>query len=558
MNTFARTLWLPFISLYEALMPFRITKEETRIVPKASISGRALFLVIIIMSFLASLTAASVSMINESANSWYNDIASEVTVQVNIINGVNMQRRVQKVSAFLRRQPGIANVTPLTLADSADLLEPWLGKSAALNELPIPRLIAVKIDQKSPADLKRIDRRLKNEFKKVKLDDHRHWQNQIRKMTHALAVIGLTILFLVAFATFAIVLSATRAAMATNRDIIEVLHFVGAKQHFIAHEFEKHFLVMGIRAGLIGAIMAALSFKLVPTFLSLMSGQSGGSNEYQQLFGSISMNSQSYLALLIIVVVVSAICMLTSRYWVDRILRQEGTIANPISPHSKSKKSKFKASAKHNPTASYAAKSTPKKKGSFLSSMMGLVSYMAFALIGASLLGFVLFVFALDKKSKQLKVRTDGIVVFTGAPLRINKAVQLLSAGKAKRLLISGVGSHTQKKELMRRVPSSVPLFNCCIDIGKRAQNTIGNASESKEWVSHHRFKSLLVVTSNYHIPRALLLTRKELPNLKITGYSVQSRSFRDGSWWHSPTAIALIFEEYLKYVVTFVRVKFL
>ncbi len=551
MNTFTRTLILPFIGLYEALMPFRVRKETTRIVPEASISGRALFIVITIMSFLASLTAASVYMINESADSWFNDIASEVTVQVNIMANSNMENRIRKVSKFLRRQPGIVDVIPLTLTDSADLLEPWLGKSDTLKELPIPRLIAVRLDKQSPADLKRLGRRLKNEFRKVKLDDHRHWQNQIRKMTNALAIIGFSILFFVALATFAIVLSATRAAMGANKDIIEVLHFVGAKQHFIAHEFEKHFLVLGIRAGLLGAGMAAFSFFFMPTFMSLIGGQPGASGEYQQLFGSISLNSQGYLSLVAVVITVAAICMLTSRYWVDRILRQEGTVANPIIIRTQMKKGN---KGKADTLTSY--KPQGEKSGSLISTGLRVMTY-GIAMLGLMFLtGFGLFVFVLDKSAKTTISSADGIIAYSNDRHTIAEAVKLLSRGKAKRLLISGSEARRQKSEIMRQIPSTVPLFNCCIDIGTQTTDIIANAKKAQQWARHHRFSTLLLVTENSHMPRTLLLTRKKMTPTKITAFSVIPKTFQNGSWWYNPATLAGLFGEYSKYILALIKIK--
>ncbi len=551
MNTLTRTLILPFVGLFEALTPFRIRKETTKIVPEASISGRALFIVITIMSFLASLTAGSVYMINEAADSWFNDIASEVTVQVNLVGNTHAEQRIKKVSQFLRRQPGIVDVTPLTLKDSADLLEPWLGTSAALKELPIPRLIAVQIDRKNPANLKQLSRRLSKEFVKVTLDDHRHWQNQIRKMTRALAIIGFSILFFVGLATFAIVLSASRAAMGANKDIIEVLHFVGAKQHFIAHEFEKHFLILGIRAGLLGATLAALAFFFLPSFMEIIGGQSGASGDYQQLFGTVSLNTQGYLSLIAVVVTVASICMLTSRYWVDRILRQEGTVANPVSPAHAGKN----AQRKTNKLGSI-PKQRSSDKGSIFSFLLRYLGYGIATMLLLFMTGFILFVFALDKHPKKRTASVDGIVAYTGGRQRIHEAVNLLSSGKAKRLLISGVEAKTRKRQIMQLIPASVPLFNCCIDLDRKALNTIGNAREARRWAETHRFKSLMLVTSNYHMPRALLLTRKAMPKTKIIAYPVMPTSFKNGSWWYSPTSLSVLFSEYAKYIATLIKSK--
>ncbi len=217
--------------------------------PSASIAGNALTVVIAIMSFLACLTAGAVYMVNQSANAWVNDIASEITVELDPVNTADIEKKMTLVALFLAKQKGITKVKPLTADDSAKLLEPWLGQTSALQALPIPRLIAVEIDRSNPPDIPLIKTALSQNFEGVTLDDHRRWQAEIRTLTRSAALGGLAVLSLVAAATIAVIVSATRSAMASNREIIEVLHFVGANERFISREFERHFLGLGVRAG---------------------------------------------------------------------------------------------------------------------------------------------------------------------------------------------------------------------------------------------------------------------------------------------------------------------
>src|SRR4030043_90616 len=148
----------PWTSLLTGLLPARIVnllpaRFQTRaaqIVPSASIAGNALTVVIAIMSFLACLTAGAVYMVNQSANAWVNDIASEITVELDPINTADIEKKMTLVSLFLAKQKGVTKVKPLTAEDSAKLLEPWLGQTSALAALPIPRLIAGAIDRSSP------------------------------------------------------------------------------------------------------------------------------------------------------------------------------------------------------------------------------------------------------------------------------------------------------------------------------------------------------------------------------------------------------------------------
>ncbi len=293
------------------------------IVPASSVTGRSLTMVITIMCFLASLTAGAVYMINQSANAWMRGIASEVTVQVEPRDKVDTDKLVRDVTTFLVRQPGIRSALPLSIDQSAHLLEPWLGPSEALKSLPLPRLIALEVDVMEPPDLEALRAAIAIQFKSVTLDDHRQWQRQIRTVTRSFALGGLAILLLVAAATTAVIISATRSSMASNRDIVEVLHFVGATDRFIAREFEKHFLSLGIRAGLVGAISAAAVFLLMPAMMDALGGGTVTLAEVRRLVGTGTLDGPGYAILGCVVAVISALCMLTSRFGVFRILNSQ-------------------------------------------------------------------------------------------------------------------------------------------------------------------------------------------------------------------------------------------
>jgi cell division transport system permease protein len=296
-------------------------KTTAPIVPAGSVTGQSLTLVITIMCFLACLTAGAVYMIRQSADAWLKDIASEVTVQIEAKDKVDTEKVVVEAAAFLGRQPGIKNVRALSVEESAALLEPWLGQVDALKALPVPRLIALELDRGSPPNLEGIKAELERQFAGASLDDHRRWQAQIQTITRSFALGGLAILLLVAAATTAIIISATKSSMASNREIVEVLHFVGATDRFIAREFEKHFLQLGIRAGLVGAGFALAVFVLMPTVMELLGGGTVTIAELHRFIGSGALDMAGYVLLGIVVVVVAALCMLTSRFGVFRILK---------------------------------------------------------------------------------------------------------------------------------------------------------------------------------------------------------------------------------------------
>ncbi|CAN0461052.1 unnamed protein product, partial [Scytosiphon promiscuus] len=260
--------------------------QYTPIVEAKTVTGSSLTVVISIMCFLASLTAGSVYLINQSAAAWTDDIASEVTVQLGVERGDNIDDKLSKLSFFLTNQKGISGVRPLPEEESAVLLEPWLGKEADLKGLPIPRLIAVELDRTNPPNLIRLRDDIQKNFKNATLDDHRSWQSQIQTVTRSMALGGLAVLLLVGLATTGIIVSATRSAMASNREIVEVLHFVGATDRFIAREFERHFLSLGIKSGLVGAVGSLLIFVFMPFFMRVLGGGTMTTAETRRLLAN--------------------------------------------------------------------------------------------------------------------------------------------------------------------------------------------------------------------------------------------------------------------------------
>ena len=303
--------------------PGRRMKTTAPVVPPGSVTGRSLTLVIAIMCHLACLTAGAVWMIKQSSDAWLRDISSEITVQVEPKDGGDLEKSVKDVAGFLETQPGIRAVKPMSAEESAALLEPWLGSSDALKALPVPRLIAIEIDRADPPNLEVVAAALSKQFKGVSLDDHRRWQSQIRAVTRSFALGGLAILCLVAAATTAVIVSATKSAMASNRDIVEVLHFVGATDRFIAREFEKHFLRLGIKSGIVGAISAMLVFLGMPAIMDLLGGGNVSAVEMQRLIGTGSLDAAGYILLGLVVVIIAALCMITSRMGVYRILNSQ-------------------------------------------------------------------------------------------------------------------------------------------------------------------------------------------------------------------------------------------
>jgi uncharacterized SAM-binding protein YcdF (DUF218 family) len=172
----------------------------------------------------------------------------------------------------------------------------------------------------------------------------------------------------------------------------------------------------------------------------------------------------------------------------------------------------------------------------------------------APVVGFVRFVESMPTVETPPSRNADGIVVLTGAAFRISDALVLLADGRGKRLLISGVNPATRSQEISRLMPEHQRLFSCCVDLDRSAINTIGNAIETRRWVAGQGFQSLIVVTSNFHMPRAMAELAYQLPGVTLVPYAVISERVRVETWWNNPSTTKLLFWEYVKYLAAPVR----
>lgn len=179
---------------------------------------------------------------------------------------------------------------------------------------------------------------------------------------------------------------------------------------------------------------------------------------------------------------------------------------------------------------------------------------LAAALI--ALAGFVGFVRMVPAGEQAPPARGDGIVALTGGAERLSDALRLLASGRGRRLLISGVHPETTESELARAQPDYAAFARCCVDLGRRALNTAGNAVETRRWAEGHGFHSLIVVTSGYHMPRTLMELAREMPNVELIPYAVVTERLRDVPWWRDWPTARLMVGEYVKYVAALVRVR--
>lgn len=165
--------------------------------------------------------------------------------------------------------------------------------------------------------------------------------------------------------------------------------------------------------------------------------------------------------------------------------------------------------------------------------------------------GFFIFAASLERTPPAEMQAADGIVALTGGPDRITAAYRLLEQGKAGRLLITGVHPDVTAASLKKIVPGDASKFDCCIDIGYMAANTVGNAAETAEWVRERNYRSIILVTSTYHLPRARLELGRAMPGVEIIPFPVFQDTLHLDGWWAYPGTTRLLVSEYTKYLLT-------
>lgn len=209
----------------------------------------------------------------------------------------------------------------LSKHESELLLEPWLGQGAVLDEVPIPRMIVVRLDSRIAADLGGLKSRLEKALPSASLDDHRIWSARLADMANVLVAVAIGLLLLIVTAMVLAISFATHGAMAGNREIIEVLHFVGASDDFIARQFQRRFLWLGLRGGVIGAASASLLF-IIAGVLSRKLVATPSGEQLEALFGSFSVGLVGYSAVAAIALVSAVLSGQTSRVIVFKRLRK--------------------------------------------------------------------------------------------------------------------------------------------------------------------------------------------------------------------------------------------
>lgn len=187
-----------------------------------------------------------------------------------------------------------------------------------------------------------------------------------------------------------------------------------------------------------------------------------------------------------------------------------------------------------------------------LRATIGAVFALVFV-VGA--VGFICFLSQLRNAELKPAGNADGIVVLTGGSSRVSDAMELLAGGYGRRLLISGVHPTNGISDISRSLPDNSNLLGCCVDLDRSAVNTRSNAVETRRWAHERGFRSLIVVTSNYHMPRAIVELSHEMPEITLIPFAVIGDRWRDEPWWTSGTTLRLLLSEYVKYLAAETRV---
>jgi cell division transport system permease protein len=245
--------------MMKAVKPGADERRRGRILPREQ-GAASLDLVIGLMAFLASLALGGVLIANRSAETWQAGLTGRLTVQVLPQGDAAPDAEVNAALRVLQATSGIIHAGVLSDADNLALVEPWLGRDASVTALPFPRMIDVQLAPGATPDVGRLEKRLRDAAPHAVLDDHRRWIGRLKTTAETIVLSALAILGLIAMGTAATVAFATRAGLATHREIVELLHLMGAQDRFIARAFEWHYFLAALIAAACGAALATAAF----------------------------------------------------------------------------------------------------------------------------------------------------------------------------------------------------------------------------------------------------------------------------------------------------------
>lgn len=281
-----------------------VVHRPKTVIPSTSTAGRSLYAVVAIMCYLASVALGLTLSVRQMASEYSRDLSGAVTVQIKPSEDMAAETQMEQVMAMLGATPGLSDVTPLSAEDAASLVEPYIGRGNLPADVPLPQIVDVRIDGIDASALSALADELAAAVPGAALNDHSRWKGRLLAFSTSLQALSVAALLLILAAAIAIIAFATRAAMAANHQIVEVLHLIGAQDRFIAAEFQSHFVQLGFWAGVTGAIFAA-------TTLWLAGRMVGTGPEY--FIPGLTLSASAYGALIFVPLVSAVVAMITAR-----------------------------------------------------------------------------------------------------------------------------------------------------------------------------------------------------------------------------------------------------
>jgi len=296
------------------------SSKPSPIFPKGAAPLRALTVTMAVMCYLACLAIGALVLVNRAAEAWSQGIAREVTVQIREISGEDIEKSLRTALGILKTNPGVLDAKALDRQEGIKLLEPWLGK-IAMDELPVPRLIRVAVDEQAPPDYPLLEKSLQSNVKGISLDTHRRWQAELARMGRALTLLASLVLALITLASIMLVVFAARSVLEANRSVVEVLELIGAEDKFISRQNDKQFLNTGLLAGFLGLLAGLVTF-LALGFSGSAAGDSVAAAGRSLLFAPVDVELRLWAGLLLVPLAATLIALWTSRLTLMRMLRQ--------------------------------------------------------------------------------------------------------------------------------------------------------------------------------------------------------------------------------------------
>ena len=266
------------------------------------------------MVFLAVLAMAGTFFLNGLVASWDRSMGGTMTVQLPAADDSKQDKKnIDKALKILRDSPGIAQARVVTAREMMGLLEPWLGSSASLSDLPLPQLIDVTLSSSDKINVEAVEKRLKAAFPLANIDDHRVWLDRFLRLIRTVQAIAISVLILIGLATIGTVIFTTRTGLAVHQEAVEVLHLIGAQDSYIARQFATRAMMLALRGGLIGLALA------VPTLIGigvLSAAMDAG------VIPKLTMRIGEWLIIIVMPFLAALLAMITARFTVLKSLAQ--------------------------------------------------------------------------------------------------------------------------------------------------------------------------------------------------------------------------------------------